>query len=219
MDYDVKELEEYQYDDHTTFGHHLLRQVREVRGYLRRVQQELPTLQKYATPYRPPTEQQILRFQTITHLGEEEHPLDAKVVLTVQLNALCRVAKLSDTERHKLLLLCGPRYDQASGELRFSCERFPSRVQNKRYLSDLLDKVIAEAKNGEDTFADIPLTAVTNPRKVPVEKPKFPVEWLRPSTEAAAEEVEQIKAQSTMRHMKEATRAEPALPSTTASTA
>jgi hypothetical protein len=45
-DYDIQYLEEYQYDDHTTFGHHLLHQVRQVRSYLRRIKQELPTFKR-----------------------------------------------------------------------------------------------------------------------------------------------------------------------------
>jgi hypothetical protein len=43
-DYDIENLDEFQFDDHTTFGHHFLHQVREVRGYLRRVRYELPGL-------------------------------------------------------------------------------------------------------------------------------------------------------------------------------
>jgi small subunit ribosomal protein S35 len=93
-------------------------------------------LTEYVTPYRPPADEQILRFQRIRHLGEE-HPLDAKAVMTV---------KLDEKQRHKFILLCASHYNQATGELRFSCERFPTYNQNKRYLSDILDRVLDEVK-------------------------------------------------------------------------
>jgi small subunit ribosomal protein S35 len=102
-------------------------------------------LTEYVTPYRPPADEQILRFQRIRHLGEE-HPLDAKAVMTVKLDALCRVAQLDEKQRHKFILLCASHYNQATGELRFSCERFPTYNQNKRYLSDILDRVLDEVK-------------------------------------------------------------------------
>ncbi|KAI9597269.1 mitochondrial ribosomal subunit protein-domain-containing protein [Syncephalis fuscata] len=195
-DYDIDNLEEFQFDDHTTFGHHFLHQVREVRGYLRRVKYELPALKEHATPYKPPTDQQILRFQTITHIGED-HPLDKKIVLTVQLNDLCRVAELNEDHRHKLLLLCGTRYNARTGVITFASERFPNRAQNKRYLSDLLDQLIVEAKDEKDLFKDIPLSAVTNARHQPKPDLKFPLEWLRPTNPEAEAEVEQLRQRQT----------------------
>ncbi|KAI4120350.1 MAG: hypothetical protein LQ347_007111 [Umbilicaria vellea] len=38
-----------------------------------------------------------------------------------------------------------------------SCEMFPTQAQNKRYLGDLIDTLIAEAQDPTDTFADVPL--------------------------------------------------------------
>jgi hypothetical protein len=54
--------------------------------------------------------------------------------------------KLSATEKHKLLLLSGSRYNVNTDELAMSSERFPHRKQNKKYLLDVLNKLIAEAK-------------------------------------------------------------------------
>jgi small subunit ribosomal protein S35 len=78
----------------------------------------------------------------------EAHPLDKKSVLTVNIDDLCRVAQLNEVHRHKLLLLCGTRYNPQTGIITMASEQFPHRAQNKRYLSDLLDKLIAEAKVG-----------------------------------------------------------------------
>lgn len=44
MEWNIEDLEEYGYDDHTSLGHHILDQVREVRRYLRLEKYELPKL-------------------------------------------------------------------------------------------------------------------------------------------------------------------------------
>jgi hypothetical protein len=47
-------------------------------------------------------------------------------------------------------------------------------------------------------FEDIPVEIVLNPRRNPVEKPKFPLEWLKPRTPEAVKEVEELKARRAM---------------------
>jgi small subunit ribosomal protein S35 len=96
---------------------------------------------EHAKPFVPPTDSQILRFKTHNYMGEP-HPVESKCVLNVKVDLL----GLNDQERHKLLVLSGPRYNPESGELTLSSEKFPYVNQNKKYLSDLLDKLIAEAK-------------------------------------------------------------------------
>lgn len=96
---------------------------------------------EHAKPFVPPTQSQILRFKTHNYMGES-HPVESKCVLNVKVNLL----GLNDQERHKLLVLSGPRYNPESDELALSSEKFPYVNQNKKYLSDLLDKLVAEAK-------------------------------------------------------------------------
>lgn len=61
-----------------------------------------------------------------------------------------------------------------------SCEKFEAPAQNKRYLGDLVNKLIDEAKNGADTFEDIPLDLRHHNSK---RKPQFPEEWkIKPET-------------------------------------
>ncbi|KAF7728021.1 37S ribosomal protein S24, mitochondrial [Apophysomyces ossiformis] len=168
--YDVNHMEKFDFDDQTTIGHELFENIREVRKYLRKTEYELPKLSAFAKPFVPPNSDQILKFKTHTYLGEG-HPVERKVVLTVKVSDL----KLNDTERHKLLLLAGPRYDVNTDEIKLSSEKFPHRKQNKKYVSDTLDKLVAEAKNTTDTFADIPLN-LAQPKK----KLIFPAEWARP---------------------------------------
>lgn len=95
----------------------------------------------YAKPFEAPTTDQILKFKSHTYLGEG-HPVERKAVLNVKVADL----GLNETEKHKLLLLSGPRYNVNTEELVMSSEKFPHRKQNKKFLIDTLQKLIKEAK-------------------------------------------------------------------------
>ncbi|KAJ1679437.1 37S ribosomal protein S24, mitochondrial [Spiromyces aspiralis] len=169
--FDMEELQTWNHDNHTTFGHLYLENVRDVRQYLRKIKYEIPTLAEYSKPFTPPSERQILRFQRTEHVGVANHPGDRRVTMTVKVSKL----GLSDIERHKFLLLVGPRYDPFKDELKMSEDREPTSMENKKRLSDTLDTLIAEAKNKDDMFSDIPLTF---PHAKPRKMPEFPEEWL-----------------------------------------
>ncbi|KAG1377196.1 hypothetical protein G6F61_006945 [Rhizopus arrhizus] len=167
--FDVDNMPRFEFDDQTTLGHNLFDNIRQVRQYLRKTEFELPKLNVYAKPFEAPSSDQILKFKSHTYLGEG-HPVERKVVLSVKVNDL----KLNDTEKHKFLLLSGPRYHVDTEELIMSSERFPKRQQNKKFLIDTLNKLIKEAKDTKDTFADVPLNL---PK--PKTRLEFPKEWLK----------------------------------------
>ncbi|KAI8146111.1 mitochondrial ribosomal subunit protein-domain-containing protein [Fennellomyces sp. T-0311] len=168
--FDVNYMEEFQFDDQTTIGHELFENIRNVRQYLRKTEYELPKLRSFAKPFEPPSSEQILKFKSHTYLGEG-HPVERKVVLSVKVSEL----KLSDKQKHKFLLLAGPRYHVDSDELVLSSEKFPHRKQNKKYVRDLLNRLLTEAKDTKDTFEDVPLN-LPQPKK----RLQFPKEWARP---------------------------------------
>ncbi|KAI8982007.1 mitochondrial ribosomal subunit protein-domain-containing protein [Mycotypha africana] len=167
--YDVDDMPKFNFDDQTTIGHELFNNIREVRKYLRKTEFELPKLSAYAKPFEPPKASHILKFKTHTYVGEG-HPVERKVVLSVKVDDL----KLDAEEKHKFLLLSGPRYNVNTGELTMSCERFPQIKQNKKFLIDALKKLVKEAKDKTDTFADVPLNL---PK--PKQRLEFPKEWIR----------------------------------------
>ncbi|KAL0074703.1 mitochondrial ribosomal subunit protein-domain-containing protein [Phycomyces blakesleeanus] len=169
--FDVDHMEKFNFDDQTTIGHDLFENIREVRKYLRMTNYELPKLSVFAKPFVPPTSGQILKFKSHTYLGEG-HPVERKAVLNVKVSDL----KLTEQQRHTLLLLSGPRYHVDTDELIFSSEKFPNRKQNKKYLSDILDKLIEETKKAGDAFADVPLNL-----REPKKRLEFPKEWARPA--------------------------------------
>jgi len=96
-----------------------------------------------STPFVPPTRAQPLRFRYTTYMGEE-HPAESKVVLEFKTTNLV----LTSVERRKLVKLVGSRYNPQTKMVKMSCEMFEHQAQNKRYLSDLVDKLLAEAKVG-----------------------------------------------------------------------
>jgi small subunit ribosomal protein S35 len=77
---------------------------------------------------------------------------------------------LTPLQRDKLIKLSGPRYNPSTDIIKMSCESFDTLAQNKRFLGDTISKLLAEARNGEDTFADVPFDFRHH-------KPKVRHEW------------------------------------------
>jgi putative ribosomal protein len=72
----------------------------------------------------------------------EYHPAEKKVVVEFAPKDL----GLTEVQTDKLRKLVGTRYNPTKDSIKMSCESFGQPAQNKRYLSDLVDKLIAEAK-------------------------------------------------------------------------
>lgn len=65
----------------------------------------------------------------------------------------------------KLVLLCGPRYNFNNDVLTLTSDRYETRKQNGRYLMDLLENLVEEAKK--------PTEVKELPRRLPVKRGKF----------------------------------------------
>lgn len=76
----------------------------------------------------------------------EFHPADRKVVVEFAPRDL----PLTEAQQLKLKKLAGPRYNPEKDTIKMSCERFEHQAQNKRYLGDLVEKMIAAAKVRSD---------------------------------------------------------------------
>lgn len=110
----------------------------------------------------------------------ESHPAAKKVVVQFCPKDL---PGLTEVQRLKLIKLVGTRYNPDNDMVKMSSEKFEAPAQNKRYLGDLVNKLIDEAKNGADDFKDIPLDL----RHVkPKKNIKFPEGW-RLSTQRVQE--------------------------------
>src|SRR6195952_1749725 len=110
----------------------------------------------------------------------EHHPASRKVVLQFcTKDLLSSSPTFTEQHRQKLLKLVGPRYNPDTDVVKMSCEQFEAPAQNKRYLGDLVKKLLDEARNGEDSFEDVPLDLRHHKAKRRVE---FPEGWkLKPS--------------------------------------
>ena len=51
----------------------------------------------------------------------------------------------------------GVRYNPSNDIVKMSCDMFETQAQNKRYLGDLVDSLLNEARDPSDTFEDIPV--------------------------------------------------------------
>ncbi|KKZ66237.1 hypothetical protein EMCG_08008 [[Emmonsia] crescens] len=164
--------EPYMEDGITTMAYDELEQHRELREYARIAAWEMPLLSNHVKPFTLPEATHLLRFRYTTYMGET-HPAETKVVVEFCSKDLVP-NHLSEEQRITLLKLVGPRYNPAQDLIRMSAENHPTRAQNKRYLGDLIDTLIKEAKEG-DSFADIPLDLRHHKRKP---KFNFPSDWV-----------------------------------------
>ncbi len=82
-----------------------------------------------------------LRFRYTTYMGEF-HPAEKKVVVQFCPSDL----DLTEAQQLKLKKVVGVRYNPEKDVVRMSCEMFEHQAQNKRYLGDLVEKLLAQAR-------------------------------------------------------------------------
>ena len=192
---DTGEDDQFESDDITSLAHSELEQHREMRHYARLAAWEMPLLSsmslptifhfaqtasqpqltreisaELAKPFTPPPLDHPLRFRYTTYMGES-HPGSKKIVVEFCTRDL---RHLTEPQRIKLIKLVGPRYNPETDIVKMSSEMFETPAQNKRYLGDLVDTLIGEAKDETDTFEDVPLDFRHHKFKPKME---FPEEW------------------------------------------
>ena len=126
---------------------------------------------EFAKPFIPPSSERPLRFRYTTYMGET-HPASKKIVLEFYTKDLLPI--LTPRQRTKLIKLVGPRYNPSTDVVKMSSEMFETQAQNKRYLGDLVDTLIDEAKNEADMFEDVPFDFRHHKEKKEV---VFPEAW------------------------------------------
>ena len=83
--------------------------------------------------------------------------------------------QLNETQTAKLIKLAGVRYNPSTDIIKMSCEQFDTQAQNKRFLGETITKLLKEAKDGKDTFADVPFDFRHHKPKV---RHQFPEKWV-----------------------------------------
>jgi small subunit ribosomal protein S35 len=72
----------------------------------------------------------------------EYHPAEKKVVVEFSPEDF----GFTEVQKMKLRKLAGPRYNPEKETIKMSCESFEHQAQNKRYLAELVEKLLTEAK-------------------------------------------------------------------------
>ncbi|PLB50288.1 hypothetical protein P170DRAFT_463531 [Aspergillus steynii IBT 23096] len=163
--------DEFREDEMTSMAHAEVELHRDIREWTRIAAWDMPLLSQLARPFTLPPDTHILRFRYTSYMGEQ-HPAENKVVMEVSTKDLAP-KYLSAEQLQTLLKLVGPRYNPNSEIIRMSCEKFTTKAQNKRYLGDLINTLIKEAKEG-DSFRDVPLDLR---HQKPQRKLRFPDSW------------------------------------------
>ncbi|KAI0911267.1 mitochondrial ribosomal subunit protein-domain-containing protein [Ustulina deusta] len=163
------DIDKFDEDDILAMAHAKFEEFREYREYARIAAWQMPLLSKLATPFEPPTAQEPLRFRYTSYMGEF-HPAEKKVVVEFSPKDM----PLDEAQQQKLRKLLGPRWNPETDIAKMSCEQFEHPAQNKRYLGDLVNKLVAQAKDPTDMFEDVPLDTRHHTFKT---KLKFPKEW------------------------------------------
>lgn len=146
---------DFQYDDLPSLAHLHLEEHRDIRKFVRAAAYELPLLAQYRSAYRPaaPAQGETLKFKHFAFLQEPNNPAASKVVLTFTPES----TGLPAERLHALKVLAGRRYDSVRNEVRMSANNFETQAQNKRYLAQLYERLVAAARDGEDNFEDVPI--------------------------------------------------------------
>jgi small subunit ribosomal protein S35 len=83
-----------------------------------------------------------LRFRFTSYMGER-HPAEKKVVVEF---TTADMPNLTSVQREKLKKLAGVRYNPTTDIVKMSCEMYETQAQNKRYLGDVIDSLLIEAR-------------------------------------------------------------------------
>lgn len=101
---------------------------------------------------------------------------------------------MTPQQKDKLIKLAGPRFKPDTGLVKMSCEMFDTQDQNKRFLGETIKKLLDEARDPKDTFADVPFDFRYHKTKPRYE---FPKEWaLTPERKQYLEEKRRKLAES-----------------------
>lgn len=159
----------FQSDDIPATGHMYLDQQRQVAYYMRLIENELPKLVAFRKSFVPPSASTPLVVRSVDYAGED-HPA------TVKRSVVVPVAHLplrNEAAIHRAKLLAGVRWSieppknsgvQCSSEegkhgyIKISCEDFPRPSMNLKWISDAIDRLIAEANDEScKSYQDLPL--------------------------------------------------------------
>mmetsp|Transcript_4940 Transcript_4940/g.6688 ORF Transcript_4940/g.6688 Transcript_4940/m.6688 type:complete len:188 (-) Transcript_4940:78-641(-) len=92
-------------------------------------------------------DEDALRFQATHYPLRPQAPYiqENEFKITLKVN-MADIPLENEVEREMLLQLVGKRYHERTNRLMLTSNKFPSRIENKRYLVDILDRLVISAK-------------------------------------------------------------------------
>lgn len=136
---------------------------------------DMPLLAKYRQKYEPKPDAETpisLRFHS--DFSDESNAYNRKVTLQCKLQDL----NLNEQQQKKFKILSGNRFNHHENSVKFACSQYPVATQNARWLVDTFNRLLEQAKDLSDDFADIPVD--TRHMHTKKSKPQFPESWKRP---------------------------------------
>ena len=98
-----------------------------------------------------------LRFRTTSYgrfaLPPYVAPGEHRVTVTLNLDAIPWHDQRGEAEKEILLQIVGSRYNPAKNQLKLSSEKFGSRIENKRYLVGMIEKIVSNSRELAKEFA------------------------------------------------------------------
>lgn len=98
-----------------------------------------------------------LRFRTVSYgrfaLPPYVSPGEHRVTVTLNLDAIPWDSERGEAEKEILLQIVGSRYNPEKNELKLSSEKFGSRIENKRYLVGMIEKIVSNSRELASEFA------------------------------------------------------------------
>jgi len=76
----------------------------------------------------------------------EAHPLNKKAKCKVHLRALQRQTGLSDAALERIAVIAGPRYNETTGEMTLTSEKYQERELNREHIVQMLTALVDEGK-------------------------------------------------------------------------
>jgi len=87
------------------------------------------------------------RYALPPYVAPGEHRVTVKVALEA-------IPFENEQEKDIFLEVVGSRFDPKKGDLQLSSEKFASRIENKRHLVDMIERLVSNAQRLAKEFAD-----------------------------------------------------------------
>jgi hypothetical protein len=106
----------------------------------------LPPPRAPPAPGMEPILEWDVKLVLVAGAAGEEHPMNKKAKCKVHLRALQRQTGLSDAALEHIAVIAGPRYNQKTGEMTLTSEKYQERELNREHIVQMLTALVEEGK-------------------------------------------------------------------------